>query len=217
MRARLAATAAGLSAAFNLGIVASLAHLGAIEVPDDLHRAHPVRPSVVEPPPPPARTSDRAPTPNPAPTAAQVPAAREPPPLALPPMATRTAAFTGRLPFRGTDWAFDRGFDALVERDPRGGAELPSRRPQIVRTPDLSPYYPRTAQQSGVTGRSIIRVEVDARGVAHRVEVLQSEPSGVFEEAARRAGRAFRFAPALERGRPVRATTRVELVWSHSS
>ena len=216
MIARHPVAAVGLSAAFNAGIVASLAYIGELEVPEDLHAAHMVRPSVVEPPPPPPSSADHASAPNPSPAAAQLPAKLEPPPLALPPMANASAAFPNPLSSGGADWVFDRGFGGLIDEASRRESALPSQPPQIARMPDLSRYYPRTAQQNGVTGRSIIQVEVNARGVVGRVEVLRSDPPGVFEAAARRAGRAFRFEPALEHGRSVRATTRVELVWSRS-
>jgi protein TonB len=65
----------------------------------------------------------------------------------------------------------------------------------------------------GTTGSSRIALTVDAGGRVTAVEVLDSEPAGVFEQAARRLGRALSFRPALREGRPVAARVTLRLVW----
>ncbi len=89
----------------------------------------------------------------------------------------------------------------------------PSRGPVLLRPPDLSAYYPRRARMRGTTGRTQIRLTVDADGRVTGVEVLSSTPSGVFEQAARRVGRSLSFRPALRRGNPVPARVTLRLVW----
>ena len=203
-----------LSVAFNAGVIGSLAYLGEPELPDDATAPPPIRPNVVEPPKR-APSGEKHPLaldrPRPEPKLPEVPA---PPPLAIPPLGPADLPVTRLAPKGAATGSFDRGFEMLASRSRERDRELPSRPPRVARTPDLSPYYPRTAQRQSLSGRTIIRVQVDARGAVRGVEVLKSEPPGVFDDAARQAGRAFRFDPALERGRPTSGTTRLELVWS---
>jgi len=89
----------------------------------------------------------------------------------------------------------------------------PSRGPVLLRPPDLSDYYPRRAQMRGTTGATRLRLTVDSGGRVAEVEVLDATPTGVFEHAARRVGRALTFRPALRNGRPVPARVTLRLVW----
>jgi len=85
--------------------------------------------------------------------------------------------------------------------------------PALVSQPDLSDYYPRRALLRGVTGRTRIRLTVDALGRVTSAEVLTSQPAGVFEQAARRVGRVLQFRPARREGRPVPAVVSFDIVW----
>jgi len=87
------------------------------------------------------------------------------------------------------------------------------RGPVLFEPPDLSAYYPYRARIDGVTGRTRVRVTVDADGGVLSVRVLSSAPAGVFETAARRVCRTLRFRPALRDGRPVAAAVLLNLVW----
>ena len=66
----------------------------------------------------------------------------------------------------------------------------------------------------GTTGRTAIRIIIDADGKVTSVETLSSSPRGVFENAARRVGMSLRFHPALRNGRPVGARVSLNIVWN---
>jgi TonB family protein len=83
----------------------------------------------------------------------------------------------------------------------------------MIKPPNLSDYYPRRARMREITGRTQVRLTLDADGKVVRVEVLSSTPEGVFEVAARRVGRSLRFQPALRNNRPVATAVVLNLVW----
>ena len=93
------------------------------------------------------------------------------------------------------------------------GAVVLTKSASLIRPPDLSLYYPYRARLRGIAGQTRLNLEVDARGRVTSVRVLRSTPGGVFETAARRAGRSLRFQPALERGQATAASVEVSLVW----
>lgn len=79
--------------------------------------------------------------------------------------------------------------------------------------PDTDRYYPRQARAQGLEGRSIVRVRVDARGRVVSAECVQSEPHGVFDEAAEAYVKNIRYRPAMRNGRPEPSTFAVEVTW----
>lgn len=196
-----------LSAAFNLGLVASLAELDRPTAEEDTHTAHRVAPSVVPPPPPPAPSTSN-PTAAPSPTA--LPAAPPAPALDLPALAD-----LGMGPGIPLDGLEGIGLDGL-EDVPLGAATppaAPDQPPQLASPPDTARFYPREAQRRRISGRTILRLEVGADGHVRSAEVLRSEPPGIFERNAVRAAMTFRFIPAQKKGRPVGARTRMEIKW----
>ena len=68
------------------------------------------------------------------------------------------------------------------------------------------PRYPSWARNKGIEGFVVLRLFVGAEGTVSKVEVIRSQPPGVFDAAALRAARSYRFAPARKRGRRVKAT-----------
>ena len=197
-----------LSAACNAGLIFGLARLDRPVQDEDHHAAHRVRPSVVKPPPPTDTAAD-APATEAAPT--PLPATPPSPQLDLP--------APGNLvdgPSLAGDGLQDIGLDGLEGLTARGGPAAPpgpERPPQLTAPPDLAGFYPKAARRRNLGGRSIVAIDVDARGRVVAAEVLRSEPPGIFERAAVRAARTFRFEPAERGGKPVAARTRLELKW----
>lgn len=64
--------------------------------------------------------------------------------------------------------------------------------PSVYAAPD----YPRAARLAGIEGWINLRYRIGADGRVHDAEVLDAEPQGVFEAAARSALRGWRFPPA---------------------
>lgn len=64
------------------------------------------------------------------------------------------------------------------------------------------PIYPATAKQAGVEGLVIVRYDVTKEGNVINAVVAQSEPAGVFDEAALAAVRSWHFNPRIVEGEP---------------
>jgi len=63
--------------------------------------------------------------------------------------------------------------------------------------------YPPAARGKGVTGEVLLRVRIGAGGAVEEVLITRADPPGVFEEAAQRAVRSWRFEPAFVKGKTV--------------
>lgn len=204
----------GLSGLINLSLVISLAQLDAPDEPEDDPMAQRVRPSVVPPPPPPEPA--RSPAAQPPASATPFLPTPQTPALDLPALeGLSDGPGLGEL---GLD---NLGFDAawtIESRLPTPAAEPapptePDQAPQITVVPDLARFYPHSARRRKLGGRSIVGVEVDARGRVQDAQVLESEPPGIFDDAALRAARSFTFEPARRGQEPVASNTRLELKW----
>jgi protein TonB len=71
--------------------------------------------------------------------------------------------------------------------------------------------YPVRAKASGVTGYVVLSVLISPTGAVERVKVIESQPSGVFDDTAMAGVRTWKFEPASYKGEAVRvwATQRV--------
>ena len=67
----------------------------------------------------------------------------------------------------------------------------------------LPPQYPYKAAQRGIEGWVRVEFDVTATGSVENVEVLESDPPGVFDKAAIRAVSRWRFKPRMVNGEAV--------------
>lgn len=72
-----------------------------------------------------------------------------------------------------------------------------------------APDYPEEAFERGITGKVVLRVDVDADGKASGVSVVSATPAGVFEAASVEAARQWTFTPAMRDGRNVPGTLQI--------
>lgn len=92
------------------------------------------------------------------------------------------------------------------------GCASPTRPPQFIGGADL--VYPADAMANGVEGRVVVRYDVTVAGTVANAVVIESEPTGVFDDAALAAVRSWRFRPMVDHGEAVTASMRVsELVF----
>ena len=68
------------------------------------------------------------------------------------------------------------------------------------------PQYPYRAARRGIEGWVRVRFQVTETGTVEDVEVLDSEPPGVFEQAAIKAVYRWRFKPRIVNGQPTAGT-----------
>ncbi|BDX18580.1 hypothetical protein MFKK_13900 [Halopseudomonas aestusnigri] len=81
---------------------------------------------------------------------------------------------------------------------------------ELVPLSEVPPDYPMRAAAAGIEGSVTLRFTVNAEGRVEDIEVIASEPPGVFDRAARRAISRSRFVPRQENGVPVaREATKV--------
>ena len=199
-----------MSVGFNVGLVVSLAELDRPAVDEDEHDQHRVRPSVVPPPPPPPTAAAAASTP----AATPLPAAPPAPNLDLPDPGLPSDGLTLALnPLKDIGLGAFEGLGTDRGLAPRSDDREPDVPPQLTVMPDLTQFFPQAALRRKLSGRSIVAVRVGTDGRVVAADVLRSEPPGIFERAAARAARSFRFIPARKKGRAVAARTRLELKW----
>jgi TonB family protein len=72
--------------------------------------------------------------------------------------------------------------------------------PQLLEK--ITPSYPENARLSGLDGRVVLRAVIDTEGNVRNVSVLRSDDP-VFDQAAIDAVERWKYAPALQDGRPV--------------
>jgi protein TonB len=106
-------------------------------------------------------------------------------------------------------------FEGSLDGDPDGvpgglgiapGGDEPIRLMGDIRPPErilkIEPLYPDLARRSRAEGKVILEIVVGRGGDVEGIEVLKSHP--LFDEAAIEAVRQWKYAPALQSGRPVK-------------
>lgn len=68
----------------------------------------------------------------------------------------------------------------------------------------VAPEYPKAARAKGISGYVALSILVDEDGNVQQVEVLESNPPKVFEDAAVMAVRQWKFEPGKYKGKPVK-------------
>lgn len=68
--------------------------------------------------------------------------------------------------------------------------------------------YPRGARSQGVQGYVVLSLLISAAGEIEKVQVLEAQPAGVFEQSAIDGVRNWRFEPAQYQGRNVKVWAR---------
>lgn len=95
-----------------------------------------------------------------------------------------------------------RGGDADGEGHPGLGLSAEAdAKPKVIRR--VKVRYPEHARKHNITGHVLLRFHLDEKGGVSQLQVVRSEPPGVFEEAALAAVRQWRFAPAMKNGRAI--------------
>lgn len=70
----------------------------------------------------------------------------------------------------------------------------------IVRVP---PRYPQTAASKGIEGWVKLSFTINEVGGVEAIEVLESEPSRIFDKAARKALSKWKYQPQIEQGQAI--------------
>lgn len=68
----------------------------------------------------------------------------------------------------------------------------------------INPIYPRRAAERRIEGWVVVKFSINEQGMVESPEVVDAEPRGIFESAAVRAIRKWRYKPKIEGGKPVK-------------
>ncbi len=166
---------------------------------------------VVAPPPPPPKRTRPKPQPRPKAAPRRARAATPPPALGggLAGVALSVGPALGAAPTElGGGLLGDPGRDLVMTEDAVDAPPRPTRR--------VAPAYPPGARRRGQTGHVTLTLTIGADGRVQSAQVVESEPAGVFDDAARSAVERWSFEPGTYQGQPktvagVRQTLRFTL------
>jgi len=102
----------------------------------------------------------------------------------------------------------DPATDEVVEPEEQPQAARQDSSPRPVADACPPPAYPPTAERRGWTGTVVLLIDVAADGTVTAVRIESSSGHTILDEAAIRAVKLWRFAPALTAGLPTAATVR---------
>jgi protein TonB len=86
----------------------------------------------------------------------------------------------------------------------------------LKRTRTVQPVYPETARKKGIEGWVELAFTVAPNGTVQDVEVRNASPANVFDDAAVRAIRGWRFEPVERDGEKVSQRAMVRLRFAQS-
>ena len=84
--------------------------------------------------------------------------------------------------------------------------------PAVLRR--TTPVYPESARRKRISGEVVLRFLLEASGKVSHLQVIRSEPAGIFDQASLAAVKQWRFSPAMKDGRAVPAWVEVPLQFS---
>jgi TonB family protein len=86
----------------------------------------------------------------------------------------------------------------------------------LTRTRTVNPNYPESARKRGIEGWVELAFTVTPKGTVEDVEVRNASPADVFDDAAVRAVRGWRFEPVVRNGETVSQRAMVRLRFSQT-
>lgn len=97
--------------------------------------------------------------------------------------------------------AVDIGNDAISLGGPGAGIGRDGDATPIVR---IEPKYPMQAQRNGTEGWVRLSFTINEMGGVENIKVVESKPRRVFDKAARRALKRWKYKPKMADGKPVK-------------
>ncbi|GAA4651944.1 hypothetical protein GCM10023116_42280 [Kistimonas scapharcae] len=83
------------------------------------------------------------------------------------------------------------------------GSNTPTINPDALPLASLDPDYPRQAVNQDQSGWVKVRFTVTEQGTVDNIRIIEANPTGVFEQAAIKAVREYRFRPRMVNGKAV--------------
>ncbi len=70
----------------------------------------------------------------------------------------------------------------------------------------VAPMYPESAASRGIEGYVLLEFTVTETGATADPVIIESQPKGIFDDAAKKAVLKFKYKPRVENGRPVKVS-----------
>ena len=74
-------------------------------------------------------------------------------------------------------------------------------------------HYPENLRGDPIVGKVHLRLFIDERGVIRKMQIAASNPTGVFDQAAKQSWEGVSFSPAMKDGKPVKSQKLLELLY----
>jgi protein TonB len=74
---------------------------------------------------------------------------------------------------------------------------------QVIYKPDVEDFYPDAARRANQEGRAIVKLCISETGKINSADVETTSGFPMLDEAAVKVGKAFRFKPPTQLGKPV--------------
>jgi TonB family protein len=81
--------------------------------------------------------------------------------------------------------------------------------PKLVRQMPIK--YPSQAKKDGITGKVVVRCLIGADGKTAKMEVVESEPVGIFDDSALSTLKYWQFRPGVKQGEMVATWVKVPI------
>ena len=95
------------------------------------------------------------------------------------------------------------GVDTSIGLDTGGGFSMASADGDAVPMVRVPPQYPERALQRGIEGRVLIEFTISRSGSVKDAVVIAAEPSNIFNRAALKAVKQWKYNPKIVNGKPV--------------
>ena len=95
------------------------------------------------------------------------------------------------------------GVDTSMSLDTGGGFSMASADGDAVPMVRVPPQYPERALQRGIEGRVLIEFTISKSGSVKDAKVVAFEPSKIFNKAALKAVKQWKYNPKIVNGKPV--------------
>jgi periplasmic protein TonB len=81
----------------------------------------------------------------------------------------------------------------------------------------VAPKYPWSAEKRGDEGYVVFKIKLSEEGLIEKLWTEESRPPGIFDAAAEKAVRQYRFSPATYKGKPVPVICRQKVMFKLGS
>lgn len=95
------------------------------------------------------------------------------------------------------------GFDIPVFPNTKFSTDIPTGDGELTIIAGIQPIYPPEAARTGIEGWVKVEISVNEHGLVSHVEVLDSHPRRIFDQATKRAMYKSKFKPLVIDGKPM--------------